>query len=331
MAESSNELLSLARPLVEILLTDGYELEDLGRRCGFTPEGLHTPGQIISVDGFNELWRLTYDKHGETSGLEAGRLIKLVDIQEVGMLLASMDSVKDGLSSLPRYIELITELVEVDATQSQTGLEITAKYKCPVPHELVRLDNAAFLCRTFTALYLESPLEILRVDLTRPKPDDTEPWEEAFAAPITWNAPITRVCLDAKESSRLQPSRNAGLFSTLKLMLDARLDQRQQSLPLGRIRMEVIRQLPHASPTVETVANALHVSARSLQRHLQKDNSSFSDLLAEIRCDLAKHYLKQGVATETIASRLSYGDSVTFQRAFKRWTGQTPQQFRKAE
>lgn len=329
MTQPSNELLSLARPLVEMLQADGYSLDELGRRCGFTAEGLHTPGQTISVAGIDELWRLAYEAHGETAGLEAGRLIKLVDIQEVGMLIASTDSVKEGLSALQHYLELLTELVEINASASETGLELTARYKHPLPHEMVRLDNTALLGRTLTALYLESPLRIARVELTRPKPKDPTPWEEAFLAPIRWNSPITRVCMDAAESARPQPSRNPQLRSALQLMLDTRLDQRRQIRPLGRIRMEIIRQLPQATPTLETVAQALHMSTRSLQRQLQMNNASFSNLLSDIRHDLAKHYLKQGMTVDQTSSRLGYADSVVFHRAFKRWTGQTPLQFRK--
>lgn len=328
MTMASNELLSLARPLVEILLADGFALSEICERCDFVPEGLHTPGQTISIQGFDELWRLAYASRGETVGLQAAQLIKIVDVQELGLLLASTNCVEDGLRAICRYAELITELVDITMEKYSDGLVMSVEHQHRQGDRLVRLDNTAVLSRTFIAHYLDSPLMLSRVELTRSEPEDSRAWQQALAAPIQWGAPVTRVYISAEQAAREVVTRNPQICSSLRLILDSRLDQRRKHRPLQQIKLEIIRQLQCVKPTVDTVASALNMSQRSLQRCLQEEVTSFSDLLSESRHHLAVHYLECGMEIDEISDLLGYSDKVAFHRAFKRWTGQTPKQFR---
>ena len=89
------------------------------------------------------------------------------------------------------------------------------------------------------------------------------------------------------------------------------------------------KQFVRSVPTVDSVAKALHVSRRTLQRKLTAGGSTFNDLLNALREDMAKKYIQLGMSSETVSQRLGYSDLSTFNRAFKRWTGMTPAQFNK--
>lgn len=71
------------------------------------------------------------------------------------------------------------------------------------------------------------------------------------------------------------------------------------------------------------------MSVRTLQARLSSEDARFSELVEKQREDLAKAYLSQGIhSLDEIADRLGYGEQTSFGRAFKRWTGMTPQQYR---
>lgn len=84
-------------------------------------------------------------------------------------------------------------------------------------------------------------------------------------------------------------------------------------------------------PCVSEVAGSLGLSERTLRRQLTQEHTSFQKLLDEARLQKAQRYLQENRLTiETIASELGYSESAAFIHAFRRWTGQTPQQYRQA-
>ncbi|MFP5384316.1 MAG: AraC family transcriptional regulator ligand-binding domain-containing protein [Gammaproteobacteria bacterium] len=89
---------------------------------------------------------------------------------------------------------------------------------------------------------------------------------------------------------------------------------------------------PGRHKTLESVAEDLGLSVRSLRRHLQADGASFSDIRNAMRKQLAICYLRgSDLLLESIATRLGYGDQATFSRAFREWTGLSPGRFRRGQ
>jgi AraC-like DNA-binding protein len=81
--------------------------------------------------------------------------------------------------------------------------------------------------------------------------------------------------------------------------------------------------------TLETVAKRLALSPRTLRRKLGLDGTSFQKLLDEARAERARHYLRStDLSIDEVASRLAFRGASSFCQAFKRWTGQSPGQFR---
>ena len=83
-------------------------------------------------------------------------------------------------------------------------------------------------------------------------------------------------------------------------------------------------------PTLSQVASRLFVSTRTLRRRLEDAQTSYQEIVGETRRDLAVRYLTQtSLSTEAIAEILGYSDTANFRQAFKRWTGESPQQYRR--
>jgi AraC-like DNA-binding protein len=96
-----------------------------------------------------------------------------------------------------------------------------------------------------------------------------------------------------------------------------------------RVEDYVRGALPSGTCSVENCAEKLGVSVRTLQSRLAADDIRFSEVLERQRVALAKAYLASGaMSLDEVAARLGYAEQTSFGRAFKRWTGVTPQQFR---
>jgi AraC-like DNA-binding protein len=108
---------------------------------------------------------------------------------------------------------------------------------------------------------------------------------------------------------------------------------KKQSSPPVALRLSVENEiaplLPHGQARAPEVARKLGTSHRTLARRLASEGLSFGAVLDELRCDLAKRYLREpAVPISTIAWLLGYGEVSALTHAFKRWTGKTPKQER---
>jgi AraC-like DNA-binding protein len=95
-----------------------------------------------------------------------------------------------------------------------------------------------------------------------------------------------------------------------------------------RVRGIVLDHLVDGEPTQASVARKLGVGLRTLQRRLAEEETSFADIVAQTRRDLAIAYLReQGWSVTEVAFSLGFADVSSFSRAFRRWTGVSPSQY----
>ncbi|MGH3340491.1 MAG: helix-turn-helix domain-containing protein, partial [Propionibacteriaceae bacterium] len=112
--------------------------------------------------------------------------------------------------------------------------------------------------------------------------------------------------------------------------LRRRLSDLQASATVAdRVRAALNETLPAGDPSIGAVTTQLATSARTLQRQLSQEGTSFQAVLADTRENLARHYLAgAGLRTSEIAFLLGFVDTNSFYRAFKAWTGTTPEAVR---
>ena len=121
---------------------------------------------------------------------------------------------------------------------------------------------------------------------------------------------------------------NDRLKTALEIALRSRNGHRGPATT-ERVRAALAELLPTGDADVAAVSRALGMSRRTLQRQLQVESTSFRAVLADLRQQLATHYLDQGDRSVTeIARLLGYHEPTSFQRAFRAWTGRTPIQAR---
>ncbi|MFD7072615.1 helix-turn-helix transcriptional regulator [Nocardioides sp. NPDC059952] len=135
---------------------------------------------------------------------------------------------------------------------------------------------------------------------------------------------ITFTALDAKRPFLTE---NDQMWRVFAPDLRRRLFDLQATASVAdRVRAALLETLPGGDPSIAAVTGELAVSARTLQRQLRDEGTTFQTVLADTRHDLARHYLRQNnLRTSEIAYLLGYADTNSFYRAFKTWTGTTPE------
>jgi AraC-like DNA-binding protein len=91
----------------------------------------------------------------------------------------------------------------------------------------------------------------------------------------------------------------------------------------------ILMQTPGVFPTMDDAASNLSMTARTLRRHLESEGTTFAQISDDVRCSLATEYLRTTrLSTDDIANLVGFSETSNFRRAFKRWTGKAPSDFR---
>ena len=142
-------------------------------------------------------------------------------------------------------------------------------------------------------------------------------------------APVSSMTFVAEVLDKPLPASNRELALAQDRVLREFVGKLQQDNIVSRTKSAISESLPSGNFNSEVVAAALHMSPRNLQRKLAAENTSFRKLLEAVRQELAESYLADGsFSLLEISYLLGFSEQSAFSRAFKRWTGFTPQAFR---
>ncbi|MET0594529.1 MAG: helix-turn-helix domain-containing protein, partial [Polyangiaceae bacterium] len=165
-----------------------------------------------------------------------------------------------------------------------------------------------------------------------PIPNDLHAaYEKAIGCKVRYSAGDTRLVLPQRLLERPLFAPHPGLFAYLEKHASALQSKVPDSASMaGKVRKLVADRVREGEPEQRTIAKRLGLSERTLQRRLQAENVTFADLVDEVRADLARMYLNDPkLAVFEVAFLLGYSEPSAFNRAFRRWTGLSPSQFRR--
>ena len=157
--------------------------------------------------------------------------------------------------------------------------------------------------------------------------------ERHFGCEVVCGAPRNAIVFRAADTQRQFVTRNAELLAMLAPQFEKELKQENPDEDFAdRVRVAIQQKLTGQRPTIEDIADTLHVSSRTLQRRLQEEGLNFQLVLEEARHQLARYYLNNSVLElNEAAYLLGYEDANSFVRAFRTWEGVPPARWREQQ
>lgn len=268
----------------------------------------------------------------DTLGLE---LAQLYELGGFGLL----DFLAQSCSTLGEAIERMCSCEPVHQTVLATDLHLegdravlTQRYKSGVTvPRFVSENNLANLV-VIGRKFVGGELPLREIAFTAAAPADATLHRALFRCPIVWDAPSDRMVLAASALSLRNVRADAGLAELLYEHASSLLQARSEmDTPVSCKVRELAKCAGQRILTMAEAAKVLGISERTLQRHLRKEGTSFAELIDEARHLRAKRLLSVNHHSDAdIAERLGFSEPRAFRRAFKRWCGETPQEFRMA-
>jgi len=263
-------------------------------------------------------------------GLKEANYFMPAHIGPLGFAWLASTSLRSALERLQRYARVIHEKGQVEIYYRQDGLVVSVHVDAPRVRDYQRdSSNLAILTRMcrFVAGDKWNPK---LVTIAYPPPEETSYYFEYFRCPVEFNAEQNSVHIDREQAEKRLSGSNKQLAKLNDHIVVRYLASRSKNDIINRVKTAILENLGQGSVTETTIAQALHMSARNLNRKLSAENTSFKALLLEIRSGLASQYINDATLTLTeISYQLGFSEISSFSRAYKRWTGQSPSEARK--
>lgn len=171
----------------------------------------------------------------------------------------------------------------------------------------------------------------LEVQFAHAAPADSSEHVRVFRAPVSFGCPTNAFVVEREFLDRPVPAADKRLYPILRRYLDRVLEEmpREEGLLIA-VRRAIGEAMRDGDPTLARVAKKVAAGSRTLQRQLKDHGVEFKRLVDDTRHRFSLNYLRDPKHTLTeIAYLLGYSEVSAFNRAFKRWTGSTPSEYRK--
>ncbi|WP_278389920.1 AraC family transcriptional regulator [Stutzerimonas kunmingensis] len=319
--------------IVQALESAGIDCRQLFIELHLDYAALDDPDARFAQDDMTRLWQRAVAVSGDPAiGLNMARQARPAALNVVGYALMSSRNLKEGFARLVRYQRIIAEGADLDFQPCAQGYRLSLTIIGDrLPPARQSAEGSLAGCLTFCRWLTGTPLLPLEVSFQGQLPDDLEPYRQLFQAPLRFDAPRYALLFREEDVEMPLPTANEALAQLHDRFAGEYLSRFSDSKVMHRARQILCRLLPQGEPRREVVAQALCLSERTLQRRLQEEGSSFQQLLDDTRRDLAVQHLAQpDLAPLEIAYLLGFADPSNFYRAFKRWFGVTPGEYRLA-
>ena len=327
MSRSFTSVATMSEVFARTLEAYKIDSKTVFESIGLPPEPFRNPDARIPKEAMDKAWeealRLTQNP---CIGFEVGRNFHATNLHAVGYAMLASATLREALERLVRYQRLLSTAAEMDLSEDDGLLLLQIDPSPGIDYG----DDLAFtaviqLLRDLS----DTEFNARSVHMMRPAPPCERELAEFFRCPVTYDAEIDMVTFSVESVDELLNRHNPALAQASEEVAREYLANMDKRDVVARARVTITSQLPDGEPSRKEVAARLHMSERTLARRLAERDYTFSSLVDEVRSQLAREYLRQSRFSVTdVAFLLGFSDQSNFARAFKRWTGDSPTEFR---
>ena len=327
---------SAAQWLIKVLVEDGIPLARLLEQTGIGAAWCNQADATLTSADYRQLIRNALAaSQNPALGLVVTRQINYLSRYGFwGYAVMSCTTLGEALETSIRYWPLTGALInlQLQCSAVETSVEVTPAFDF-VRDEIWHFGVEKFLSSSHlsVAWIVDKGQPIRAVELGYPAPPHASRYAELLGCPVQFGSARTRVILDS-EALRLPLVTSQPQLADVcrERCAQALLRLRGEDCLLARVQ-DILWSSVGRAPSLDALAAQLGLTPRTLRRRLQERGSSYQQILDNVREAVARDYLANtDLSIEQIAALVGFSEATTFRSTFKRWTGQSAAELRRA-
>ena len=299
------------------------------RAAEISPADLEHVDARVPYRSIRALWEEAAAATGDPSfGVHVAESLPIGALDVLDYVLLAEPTARAGLSRMTKYIRLVHDRAELRLLVEPTHARIVGGVPSSAAPQFDEFIFAVLLLRSRHATGVAWKPE--RMAFQHQRTHDEGELARVFGCPIAFGAPEVELRFATSVLDLPHRSADRTLVPVVARFADAALE----SVPapddlVARASVAIAHRMPAELPTLPGTAAAMGLPERTLQRRLAEAGASHSALVDHVRRGLALKYLADAaLSIGEIAFLLHFADSTAFDRAFKRWSGETPARYR---
>jgi len=318
-----------------LFVKNGGDLDRILGCAGIRESDFDGPVSEINLYKYCKMFEVAAQQTGNNNiGLQFGRSFHPRQLGMLGYAAISSPTLAAGLRNMEALFPAHQGQTSFGLIQNDGILWLS--YRIIDPRIRDRRQDAelslGMFCNVFRAALGQdwAPLEVC---FEHASPDGAHEHETIFDAPVVFGRRTNAIAFSRKDLDAKMPDQDPYLFSVVKAFLEYRCNTAADPIDFASmVRNEIKMQLGSRISTLTEIASVLGLTNARFQRQLRTYGLAFPDIVKAARHELALHYLDDpDMPLTEIAYCLGYSELSAFSRAFRTWTGMSPQRYRRLQ
>lgn len=317
--------------IVRVLRKQGAYSSSLIANTGLQLSDFNEQNTLVSYDQALQIINNAYRLSKQSDlGLRIAGVINISDWGMMGYAISSCGSLSEAMQVGLRYAKLATRLTNntVHNNQQQVIFDSTPLYPAGALEVFLTEEDLGGIVN-IVRQFLGSSVTPIAVNFRYPKPNYSASYQAHFCCPVNFDCKANQIIWSKAEVSNAKGTANSANSKLAIEQCETLLAKIANNSDICAQVKSVIVSKPGLYPPITHVAKQLNMGESSLRRALASAGSSYQDILQDIRSTLAIEYLTtSNLNLDQIADLVGYSDLSNFRRAFKKWTGVAPNEYR---
>jgi AraC-like DNA-binding protein len=307
------------------------DADALLKQVGLSPALLQSPQSRVSAQHYGALWRLVALTLDDEFFGQDSRRMKAGSFAMMCHAVLACKTLAQALDRSLRFYSLVLD--DISGSLVRRGAEATLLLsdRSAAPQREFAHEVLLILLHGVSCWLVGRRIPIQRAQFAYPEPAYSAEYRIMYSTNLEFRAPHTAIAFEASylDLPIVQNERTVKEF--LRIAPENILVKYKNGSSLGaRIRRRLRQSLPGDLPEFEAVAGEMSLTPATLRRRLREDGTSFQAIKDQLRRDIAISHLSHSKrSTMDIGLELGFSERSAFHRAFKKWTGASPGEFRR--
>ncbi len=310
----------------------GLDADLIFERCGIDTTNFSDTKHRISHEKLLHMWEVAGELSNDPDfALHLAAEVPMAPFNAAGYLAMTSKNLRETLSSLQKYIKIFTDDGSVTVIENDELTRVSIDLSGGFPPNRQHTDFwQVYFYRNFNST-IGWDVPLAEVGFRHKKPADTQAYEEIFNCKITFGQKENYVLFPSVYLDYQTINSDSAMHKVHEMQAIQHLHALTEVGILNKVKRTIFESLPAKDIELKHVAKLLNLTPRTVQRNLASEGTTFKQLVDEARKDYTLVEMRNTeFSVSEVAFRLGYRDLSSFYRAFKRWTGTTPVEYRES-